>query len=194
LSTIQFIQNKKIAVGIFGIVMLLILVNLFSPLRLNTDGIRYLNILEFLKGNLDNSSYASKDFLPHGYPWLLYFLDRLHLLSAWLITLVNIASVLISSCLLAGLLKIKNKLIYFTLVMISFINIKQYTLPISDQLFTLLFIASIYFWTLFLNGKNYLFTQFKFPGFRFIPATIYVLLGLISLFYSDAMSVSKPYF
>lgn len=155
---------------------------MISPLRLNTDGIRYLNILEFLKGNFGTTNH---DFLPHGYPWFLYMLNRLHLLGAWSITLVNILSILTASYFLAKLLKVKHRLLYFTLVLLSFINIKQYTLPISDQFFTLVFILSIYFWTLFLNGKKHLII----PAIIFTALSIYIrtagfsiIIGLI--FYS----------
>ena len=147
--------NKLLATTFFCIVVFLVLLNILTPLRLNTDGIRYLNILEYLKGNLDKNSVAAHDFLPRGYPVFLFVFDKIHLLSPALITLINILSILTSSYILAKLLKIENRLIYFSLIMISFINIKQFTLPVSDQLFTLLFIWSIYLWAIFFRGRLY---------------------------------------
>lgn len=162
--------NKPFAAIIFCLVMFLVLLNLFTPLRLNTDGIRYLNILEFLNGNLDKNSFAAHDFLPHGYPLFLFFFEKIHLLSPALITLINILCTLTSSYILAKLLKIENRLIYFSIVMISFINIKQFTLPISDQFFTLLFIWSIYLWVIFFNGRLY----FIIPALIVTVLSIYV--------------------
>lgn len=156
--------------GIFGITLLLVVLNIFTPLRLNTDGIRYLNILEYLKGNLDKNSGAAHDFLPHGYSSYLLLLDKIHLLCAASITLTNIFSVFFSSYVLAKILKIENKLIYYTIVLISFINIKQYTLPISDQVFALLFITGIYFWFYFFKGRLY----FIIPALLITMASIYV--------------------
>lgn len=162
--------NKPFAATIFCFVMFLVLLNLFTPLRLNTDGIRYLNIIEYLTGNLDKNSFAAHDFLPHGYSLFLLFFEKIHLLSPALITLINIVCTLTSSYILAKLLKIENRLIYFSIVMISFINIKQFTLPISDQLFTLLFILSVYFWVTFFSGRLY----FIIPALIITVISIYV--------------------
>jgi hypothetical protein len=163
-------NNRLFSVAIFLLVMFLVLLNIFTPLRLNTDGIRYLNIIEYLNGNLDKNSGAARDFLPHGYPLFLLFLQKMHLLCPAVITLINIFCVLISSYILAKSLKIENKLIYFSIIMISFINIKQFTLPVSDQFFTLLFVWSIYFWINFFNGRLY----FIIPALIITIISIYV--------------------
>lgn len=160
--------SNKFGSIIFAFVLLLALLNIFTPLRLNTDGIRYLNIVEYLKGNLDNSSTAAHDYLPHGYPWFLFILDKLHILGPISITLINIFSTLIAGYLTANLLNIKDKLPYLSLLLISFINIKHFTLPVSDQFFTLVFITAIYLWNYCFKGKLLL-------G---IPAIIFTLLSI----------------
>lgn len=135
--------------------MLLVLLNIFTPLRLITDGIRYLNIVEYFKGSIGDSSIAAHDVLPHGYPWLLFLFDKLRLPFPMAITAVNITCALLSGYILTKLLPVDNKLIFYSLVLLSFVNIKHFTLPVSDQLFTLLFIASIYFWSKFFNRRRY---------------------------------------
>jgi len=151
-------QNNKVnklSIGLFCLVLFLVVLNIFTPLRLITDGIRYLNILEYFKGGLGNNSVAAHDVLPHGYPWLLYLFDKLHLPLPMAITAVNIFCVLLACYLLTKLLPVDNKLVFYSLVLLSFVNIKHFTLPVSDQLFTLCFVASIYFWFKFLNGQRY---------------------------------------
>ncbi|MGN8069375.1 hypothetical protein [Mucilaginibacter sp. 22184] len=156
------------SITFFIIVILLLLPNLFTPLRLNTDGIRYLKIIEYLTGNLGPNSDAAHDFFPHGYPLFLLALSRLHLLSPLSITLINMVSMLLASYLLAILLKIENRLVFMALTMLSAINVKQFTLPIADELFTLLFLASIYLWT----------SVFKKHWLYIIPALAATLVSL----------------
>jgi hypothetical protein len=148
-------KNNKLATGLFCLVMFLVLLNIFTPLRLITDGIRYLNILEYFKGGLGENSVAAHDVLPHGYPWLLFLFDKLHLPFPVAITTVNIFCVLLASHLLTKLLPVDSKLTFYSLVLLSFINIKHFTMPISDQVFTLLFVASIYLWSKFCSGQRY---------------------------------------
>ena len=176
---------NSISKPFFYMVIVLVVLNIFTPLRLITDGIRYLNILEFLKGNLDSGSVAAHDFLPHGYPWFLYLLSRLHLLNAASITIANIFSVFIACILIANLLKIESPWLYISLVFIAFVNVKHFTLPVSDQLFTLTFVAGIYLWTKTFNGK----VIYAIPALIVTGMSIYlrsagvaVLLGV--LFYT----------
>ncbi|SDD42007.1 hypothetical protein SAMN05216464_101684 [Mucilaginibacter pineti] len=163
-----FTSKKRFEVTFFSIVIFLLLPNLLTPLRLNTDSIRYLKIVEYLAGNLDKNSDAVHDFLPHGYPQFLLTLGKLQLLGPLTITFVNITSILLACYLLTIILEIENRLIFIGLVMISFINVKQFTLPIADQLFTLLFLAGIYLWT----------QAFKKQWLYMIPALAVTLLSL----------------
>jgi hypothetical protein len=163
-------KTSKLAIALFCLVVFLVLLNIFTPLRLITDGIRYLNILEYFKGGLANNSIAAHDVLPHGYPWLLYLFDKLHLPFPMAITAVNITCVLLSCYILTKLLPVDNKLIFYSLVLLSFINVKHLTLPVSDHVFTLLFVASIYMWSRFFNGKRY----FVIPALVLTVACIYL--------------------
>ncbi|ASU36772.1 hypothetical protein [Mucilaginibacter xinganensis] len=162
--------NTPLTVGLFCIVALLVLLNIFTPLRLITDGIRYLNILELLNGTLDTNSNLAHDVLPHGYPQLLFLLNKLHLLNSMSITAVNILCTLVACYMLTKVLYIDNKLFFFSLVMLSFINIKHFTLPVSDQLFAALFISGIYCWTKFFEGS----VIFVAAALLFTAASIYV--------------------
>lgn len=154
----------------FALVLLLVLVNVFSPLRLNNDAGRYLGILEYFKGGLGQNSDAAHDYLPHGYPYFLYILERAHLLSPFSITLFNILSAVVAALLLMKEFAVSSKLFYLTLVLISYINIKEYALPVSDQLFTLLFMVAVLLWTRSFKGNLY----YVVPALIITAISIYV--------------------
>ena len=162
-------KASKLATGLFCLVMLLVLLNIFTPLRLIRDGIRYLNILEYFKGGLSNNSVAAHDVLPHGYPWLLFLFDKLHLPFPMAITAVNITCVLLSGYILTKLLPVDNKLIFYSLVLLSFVNIKHFTMPVSDHVFTLLFLASIYMYSQFFKGRWF----YVIPALALTVASVY---------------------
>jgi hypothetical protein len=169
--------NNRVTISLFFTVMFLVFLNIFTPLRLITDGIRYLNILEYLNGGLDKTSYLAHDVLPHGYPWLLLLIDKLNLLGPMSITIINILCTLFSCYILTKILTIDNKYLFFSLVMLSFINIKHFTLPVSDQLFVMLFITSIYLWSKFFAGRKY----YIIPALLLTVACVFVRTAGIAL-------------
>lgn|GEM_PF-2504594 len=137
----------------FVVVVVLVLLNTLSPLRLNNDAGRYLGIVEYFKGGLDKNSDAAHDYLPQGYPYFLYMLEKARILSPFTITFFNILSVVTAAFLLIRQYQIGNKLFYLTLVLLSYINIKEYALPVSDQLFTVLFMFAVLLWSKVFKGK-----------------------------------------
>ena len=165
----RYLYNPKVITLLFTVVLLLTFLNVFSPLRLNTDSIRYFGILEYLKGNLAENSGPAQDFLPHGYPEFLRVLEKYHLLNSITITIVNILSVIITGAIFIELLDIKNPKLYYILILLSFVNIKEYALPTSDQLFTLLFSIAVYLWTITFNKRTY---------YCIIPALLFTFLSI----------------
>ena len=165
--------------------MILVLLNLLTPLRLNTDGIRYLNIVEYLNGALGENSYAAHDFFPHGYPRFLQLLSKLNLLNGAVLTLINVISTLAAAYLLTLILPVKNKLLFLSIVMLSFLNVKQFTLPIADQLFTLIFTVGIYLWIRFFNGRWY----WIIPALLVTILAIYVRTAGIALMLGVIMCI-----
>ena len=154
----------------FVLVAALVLLNTLSPLRLNNDAGRYLGIVEYFKGGLDKNSDAAHDYLPHGYPCFLYILEKVHMLSPFTITLFNILSVVTAAFLLAREFHVENKLFYLTLVLLSYINIKEYALPVSDQLFTALFMFAVLMWSRLFKGK----LPYIVPALLLTAMSIYV--------------------
>ncbi|MDB5130916.1 MAG: hypothetical protein JWR02_665 [Mucilaginibacter sp.] len=168
---------KSISVILFCIVTVLVALNIFTPLRLNTDAVRYLNIVEYLDGHFSRNSDAANDCLPHGYPYLLFLFEKSHMLNPVSITLINIVSILLSCVLLTKIVKVENKLLYFALAMLSFILTKQSTLSVSDPFFMLVFSTSIYLWTKFFYGQTY----FIIPALLCSIVSVYVRTAGISL-------------
>jgi hypothetical protein len=162
--------EKRFYIAFFCVIFVLVLLNVFTPLRLNNDAGRYLGILEYMKGELGSGSDAAHDFLPHGYPAFLFLLDKINLLSPFTITLTNILCILASSFIITRIFKIENRVLYLTLLLISFINIKQFTLPVSDQFFTLIFSGTVYLWLKVFKGNRYLIV----PALAGLVLAIYV--------------------
>ncbi len=165
-NTPQFMKNFD--TSLFILVVILVVLNVFSPLRLNTDSVRYVNIMEYLNGSLDHNSIAAHDFFPLGYPRLLQLLGKLNIFNSFTVTLINILSVTMASYVLAVLFKIENKLLFLSFTLLSFLNIKHVSLPIADQFYLLPFTLSIYCFAKVFKG-NYKFL---------IPAILFTCLAL----------------
>ena len=126
MQSYRYLDNPRIITPLFIVVLLLTFLNVFGPLRLNTDAIRYLGILEYLKGNLPETSDAAKDFFPHGYPEFLRILEKCHLLSSVTITMANILSVIISGAIFIKVFEIKNTKLYYLLIFLDIHEISVY--------------------------------------------------------------------
>lgn len=155
------------------LVVMLASLNVFTPLRITTDSFRYLNIMEYLGGGLGPDSLAAADFYPHGYPYLLLWLERAHALNAAVLVSLNIISVIGSSYLFTRFFPVKQVSLFFAFILMSFINVKHMTLPVADQLFTLFLFGSI------LCAAN----GFEKSAAWFIPA---IMLAAIAIYLRTA--------
>ncbi len=72
---------------------------------------------------------------------------------------------------------ISHRLFYLTLVLISYINIKEYALPVSDQLFTPLFIIAVLLWSRVFKGNLY----YLVPALIITALSIYVRTAGIAI-------------
>lgn len=165
------VAKMPVAVKItLAIVAVLLLTNICSPLRLNTDAIRYFNITLYLKGLLPPADYAGMDYLPHGYPMLLKCLDALGLLGSKAIIIINILAGLIAGYFICCLLPAKNWLMITALLMLSYINIKHLTLPTADELFAGCLLLGAWFWAKALKRKP----VYYIPALLVTAAAIYL--------------------
>ncbi|MBS1587471.1 MAG: hypothetical protein JSS82_18205 [Bacteroidetes bacterium] len=166
-------NTRYASIALLVFVSVLLLLNVFTPLRINTDVARYLNIMEYLQGKLGADSFAATDFYPHGYPRLLSLLSACGMLNVKVLVVINMLSVLLAAYLFTQLFPVRNKHLFIALVLLSFVNIKHITLPVADELFTFVLLLA----TLLAKkgfDRNYAW---------FLPA---LLLALLSMYLRTA--------
>lgn len=161
-------NTRYASIAFLALVMILVGLNVLTPLRINTDVARYLNIMEYLEGKLGADSFAAVDFYPHGYPNLLHLLHTCGLLNVKVLVGINILSVIGAAWLFTLVFPVRNKPLFVALVLLSFVNIKHITLPVADQLFTFVLLLA----TLFAKKgfeRNYAW---------FVPAFLFAVLSM----------------
>jgi hypothetical protein len=132
---------------LISLLLLVYLINCFTPLRLTFDTIRYLNIKEWIEAGRPPGTEAATDFLPHGYVWFLYLLSALHLCISPVICFIQLAFYLSGCWLLSRINGYKQ---HFTvLLLIGLLNwtvLKFVITPLSEMQFFFLTSMSIYFY------------------------------------------------
>src|SRR5687767_8049909 len=71
------VARNKLSFLIISVLLIIYLVNCFTPIRLTFDTVRYLKIKEWIEAGRPPGAEAAGDFLPHGYVWFLYLLGKL---------------------------------------------------------------------------------------------------------------------
>lgn len=166
-------NTRYASIALLVLVSALASMNVLSPLRINTDVARYLNIMEYLQGKLGAGSCAATDFYPHGYPQMLSLLSVCGMLNVKVLVAINMLSVLLAAYLFTQLFPTKNKPLFVALVLLSFVNIKHITLPVADELFTFVLLLAT------LMAKK----GFEKHYAWFLPA---LLLALLSMYLRTA--------
>lgn len=161
-------NTRYASIVLLVLVSVLAFLNVLTPLRINTDVARYLNIMEYLQGKLGADSFAATDFYPHAYPQLLSLLSACGMLNVKVLVAINILSVLFAAYLFTQLFPTRNKPLFVAMVLLSFVNIKHITLPVADQLFTFVLLLAV---LMAKKGfeKNYAW---------FLPAFLLALLSM----------------
>lgn len=142
--------RERVFVLIFGLATLLYLVQIFTPLRLTTDGISYLSFADSaVQGNGLSAIRHSNFYLPKGYPFFLFALMRM----GWFSSATLVASNLIFLALALALsfralinLRVERELasIGCLFTYLSYATVKHVTQAMSDFLF--FFLAAFAFW------------------------------------------------
>jgi hypothetical protein len=161
-------NTRYASVALLVLVLILVALNVLTPLRINTDVSRYLNIMEYLQGKLGADSFAATDFYPYGYPRLLSLLSTCGILNVRVLVAINLLSVIGTAYLFTRLFPVRNSALFVALVLVSFVNIKHVTLPVADQLFTFVLLLAV---LMAKKGfeKNYVW---------FAPALLLALLAI----------------
>jgi len=168
--------------------------HVFSPLRLNTDAIRYLLHMELLE-NPDPKSILNLDTLPNGYTYFILVLKKLGILNSSSIIFSNIVLYILGLYPLILILKDKNKkYIFLLLCFCSWVVQKHLIYPLSEALYIFIANWSLYLFILFQRKGELLklilaillvVTAFKV---RTIGITLIPLLPLAILLNTDVLS------
>ncbi|MBS1596900.1 MAG: hypothetical protein JST75_01655 [Bacteroidetes bacterium] len=161
------------------ILVVLYLLNCFTPLRMHYDMIRYFGIEECILNGCPPDSASAQDYLPYGYTGLLIVLSKLGILKSFTIVLVNCIY------LFAGLYLIRKifaaslrPFIFSILVLLNWAVMKFTVHPLSEIQFFFFSTLSLYFFYQHLQQKKFipLALAFVFAGFAFLTRTIGVAL------------------
>ncbi len=125
------------------------LLQLASPLRLNTDSMVFLSIGASVADGHGFLLHGHVTHFPPGYPAMLAFLDCLGLASSWSFIFLNCA--FLGATLTAGYLLYRNlfglttstSIALCCAVMLSFVLVKHMTIPLSDVPFMGLFTLAL---------------------------------------------------
>jgi hypothetical protein len=140
-----------------GCAVSLYAVQVFTPLRLTTDGIYYLSFADSAaRGNGVADLYRQRFLLPKGYPTILFCLMKAGLFSSAALVISNLIffslGVLLNFRTLVSLgFERRYSAVLSLLTILSFVPIKNITLPMSDFLFYAL--SATAWWMMNLQGR-----------------------------------------
>jgi len=137
--------GRQVWMAATGVVVIVYLVNFFTPFRLTNDTVRYFALLEDEQGTWPAAFGQPKDFLPLGYVFFLRVLSWLRLLNPFGIALFQLLY-------LAGSLHFIKKLfgaslntwLFVSLTLLNWTAIKFVMTPLSEVQFLFFSCATIY--------------------------------------------------
>lgn len=149
------LQQRALQIGA-GILVLLYLVNLLTPLRLHLDMLRYFAIKDCIELGCPPDSEAAKDYLPFGYTALLLLLSKLHILSSASLVIINIAY-LTGTLLLAKKMLETGKwfFLFCILIMLNWTTIKFVLHPLSELQYMFFSMAALYYYHRFTQTEKF---------------------------------------
>lgn len=161
------------------IFILIYLINCLTPLRLHVDTIRYFAIKDCIEIGCPPDSFGANDYLPYGYTGLLLALSKANILNSFTIVLINCICLFISIYLIKRLFgKSLNFYLFLLLLLLNWTVLKFTVHPLSELLYLLFSVSSLYFFNIFLKNKKtlYILLSLVFATFSFITRTIGITL------------------
>lgn len=141
---------------VYGLVLVYLL-NCFSPLRLHVDMLRYFAIKDCIELGCPSDSFAAGDYLPYGYTILLLVLSKLSLLHSFVLVFINCIYLFGSLLLIRKIFG--NQINFFllgVLVLLNWTIIKFVTHPLSEMQFLFFSMASLYFFRRYSDTRRLL--------------------------------------
>lgn len=162
MSVQKIIPENKITIQLVKIasvvLILLYLLNCFSPLRLHVDTLRYFAIKDCIEIGCSPDSFAATDYLPYGYTALLLLLSKIGLLHSFTIIFINCIYLFFSIYFILKIFgKTLNKFHFIFLLLLNWTIIKFTTHPLSELQFLFFSTGSIYFFTNYTASKKIIF-------------------------------------
>src|SRR5688572_2510089 len=175
---------------VIAVILLFYLINCFTPLRLETDSVRYFGIRDCIDQGCDPFSKAGSDFFPHGYPWLLLGLSSLGILNSFFIVLINCIYLFTSIWLVRKIFPSVKPFVFTLLVLFNWIIIKFVAYPLSEMQYLFFSILGLYFFNRFKLRRKYasLLVALVFAILAFLTRT-----AGIALLFALADGFLSPY-
>jgi hypothetical protein len=192
----QLLILKWVTYVLVGFYML----NLFTPLRLHVDTLRYFAIRECIEFGCPPESFAMKDYLPFGYTALLIGLSKIGILKSFAIVLFNCIFLFASLYFIAKLFQIdKNIWMFLVLVLLNWTTIKFVVHPLSEMQYLYFSVLSLYFFNCYTLNKKFiqLILSFFFAALAFVTRSVAITLvaalmtGLLWEFRQQLISLFK---
>ncbi|MFI5153484.1 MAG: hypothetical protein ACHQET_09135 [Chitinophagales bacterium] len=162
----------------FALVVLYLL-NCFSPLRLHYDSLRYFAIESCWQFGCPPNSDAAKDYLPYGYTVLLYILAKLGILKSFALNLINSIYLVLTIYFVKKICEPGiRRWIYILIVCLNWAIIKYDVSVLSEFQYMFFSIGSLYFFYQFTRNRNWLtlLIAFLFAALAFFTRTAGVAL------------------
>lgn len=179
LTTVTQDRYRNIFRILFFAILVVYIADLFTPLRLHVDTVRYYLIKDCIEIGCPPDSDAAHDYFPYGYTALLLILSKLGILKSFTIVLIN------SIFLVAGtyfVYKVFQKRIglyqLFVLVLFNWLFIKFVAHPLSEMQYIFFSLSSVYCYHRFTQSKKiwYLLASLLLGWVAFMTRTIGVTL------------------
>ncbi len=173
-------RNEQLIRLIAATLILVYLINCFSPLRLHVDMLRYFAIKDCIELGCPPDSEAAKDYLPYGYTGLLLLLSKIGLLNSFVIVFINCAFLFGSIYLAKKVFDLSGKThLFIAVVLLNWTTIKFTTHPLSEMQYLFFSMVSLYYFCKFTSTRSFvaLFFSFIAAGLAFLTRSVGVALA-----------------
>jgi hypothetical protein len=182
---------------VLGFIVVLYLVNCFTPLRLEYDSVRYFAIKDCLEYGCADNSRAANDFLPHGYPVLLLVLSKLNILHSFSVAFINCMYLFASCWFIYQLFSPRvNQFVFLALTLLSWVFIKLSVYPLSEMQYLFFSSGSLYFFVHYTRRKQLtlILLAFLFATIAFLTRGIGIILFVVlayGLFMHHRLAITR---
>jgi hypothetical protein len=160
------------------VLVVIYIINCFTPLRLHVDTLRYFAILDCLQLGCPPESVAAKDYLPYGYTALLVGLSTLGILKSFTIVLINCVFLFASLYILVKIFRIDQYVwLFLVFVLLNWTTIKFVLHPLSEMQYLFFSVCSLYFFNEFTHTKKFILWEYRLQLITLIKKSRWVIVS-----------------